>query len=247
MKLFKSICSFALVLAVIFSLGLCAFASGDTYSITIPAGFEEQSAKTRNERIWTNDDFVEIHAHYQANDKEDKVNPLEADLPAFEQVIKNGMIEDGFEVTSISTKLIEVGEHHAINVSMVLKAALIGEVYYEYYVFETQNYIHTFIVQSLEDESDFANSVIGTVVINDEPAKLLNTNKTVARIIAGAITGAIIGAVVALILLIARKTSGKNAQQIPMDEPAVTLTPDFWSDMPPKDEKTTEESQISNE
>lgn len=248
MKLFKSICSSALVLVVLFSMGVCAFASGYTYSITIPDGFKEKSTTVKNEEKWENDDYVEISVHCQPNNKEDKVNPLEANLTAFEQDFRLGMTEKGYEVTSIDTKLVEVGEHHAINVSMALKVAIIGEVYYVYYIFETQNYIHTFVVQSLEDKSDFAESLISTVVINDEPAKLLNANKTVARIIAGAITGAIIGAAVALILLIARKTSGKNVQTETLTgEPAVTLTPDFWSDMPKKAEEPAEEAKTFDE
>ena len=247
MKLFKSICALALVLAVIFSLGVCAFASGDTYSIVIPGGFKEKNATVENEKKWENDDYVEISAHCQPNNKEDKVNPLEANLTAFKQDFRLGMTERGYEVTSIETNLVEVGEHHAINVSMVLMVAIIGEVYYEYYIFETQNYIHTFVVQSLEDKSDFADRLISTVEIYDEPAKLLNTNKTLARIIAGAITGAIIGVIVALVLLFVKMTRKKDTEEVAFSEPAVTLTPDFWSDLPKKSEELTKDETTIDE
>lgn len=188
MKTIKSFCSIILVLAVLLCIGMNAFAHTSTsYSIDIPYDFTE-TISTGNDVCWENTDgSVAILAQVREVAKDDKrIHPSDisdAQLAEYENSIKKEILKEfpngEMIVISTSSSIMEFGEHSVIRVS--INAESFGADYYFYiYVFETVKYTHMFIVMGEDNIYDFADNLINTVRINDEPVERDTMLRTIA-------------------------------------------------------------------
>ena len=228
MKLFKSLCSVLLVCIMLASVGISAFAeSADTYSIDLPDGFEQ--VDSRDGAIVLMKDDIIVTIGVSANSSSQKVNPNDADelyINSFknqvEQSAKDGA--DSVEIVRNEAAFIELGDNDAIKCDLECR-------YYDFknnfitayqtcYLFETENYIHVFAVTSDADVTEFADELMKTVEIFDEPIKESGVvadffGSAWGSICVGAAIGAIVGVV--LMFINRKKNGGKSDYSVMMD------------------------------
>jgi len=227
MKVFKSLFSIIIVLSTFLCFGLQVFASQDTYSVEIPDGFSEFAVEGQT-GAWKNaDGSIIISLSATENTSNVKVNPNDAGesyMTLIENEMKASVTENeklSGEVVAINSSLFELGEHDAIRTFMQTKYTFEnGEmtVYQICYLFETQNYVHAFVITGDEDISGFGDNLIKTVKINDEAIPLRDTDtddKILGGILGGAIKGALIGAVVGVALALIKKFTDKKKADVP--------------------------------
>lgn len=237
MKLFKSLFSIIFVLTMLLCVALPAYASGDTYSIEVPDGFSEFSVEGQA-GAWKNaDGSIIINLSASENTSNVKVNPNDAGasyMTSIENEMKASVTENkelSGEVVTINSSLLELGEHDAIRTFMQTKYTFEnGEmtVYQVCYLFETQNYIHAFVITGDEDISEFSDDFIKTVKINDEAIALRDTdtdNKIFGGIIGKAILGGIVGVFLGVALVLIKKFTGKKPPEVSTVEEVQETTP----------------------
>ncbi len=227
MRLFKLFCSVVLVFGVIFCGGASAFAKDKTtYSVEVPDGFTEAD-KQEQTATWKNSDgSVIINLAISENTSKVKVNPNDAGdsyLALLEDKMTATLTENtelNGEVTSIESGFMELGEHDAIKVSMVAEYTFENgtmTVYQNCYVFETQNYVHAFVVTSDEDTSQFSDDFIKGVKINDKAVERRGEDGFFSSlggsVAIGALKGALIGAAVGVVIALAKKFQNRKANK----------------------------------
>lgn len=230
MKLFKSLFSITIVLAVLFCIGLPTYASDDTYSIEIPDGFTEFKVEGQD-GAWQNaDGSIIINLAVSENTSNVKVNPNDAGesyIASVENEMKASVTEApdlSGEIVSINSKIAELGKHDAIRVFMQAKYTFENgemDIYYVCYLFETQNYIHSFVIIGDQNISEFSDNLIKTVKINDEAVALRNKDtddNAISNIIIGVIKAALIGVAVGVALALIKKFTDKKKANEDFDD-----------------------------
>ncbi|MBR5773504.1 MAG: hypothetical protein IKY44_01505 [Clostridia bacterium] len=243
MKLFKSALSIIIALTMLAAICLTTFADSESYTITIPDGFTE--SVTDGQATWTSaDGSIIISLALSPNTSNVKVNPSEAGesyLNALENEMKTSVPDSDevqSEIIALTSGVMELPGHDAIRLFMRTDYTFEnGEmsVYQLCYLFETQNYIHSFIVMGDSDVSEFADELIKTVTINDEAIALRNTEDSgflggifdgvVGGVIKGALIGVLVGGALALINKFSKKKTNEDGAA-PADPQEAEPTPE---------------------
>lgn len=179
MKIVKRLCSVVLVIIMLLCTGMCAFASvDDTFSIVVPYDFTKNEFSSSN-TYWENFDASKSILAMVEKGK-NTTNPADytdKQLAEFDSVFRNEMetefAQSDIKVISTYTSVVDFYEHSVIKTDLV--ADLLGDTFYIYgYSFVTENYSHRFIIYSEEPAADFADDLIKTVKIYDDPVNNIN-------------------------------------------------------------------------
>lgn len=207
---------FAVVLVCVMLTGACitAFAlDSATYTVNLPEGFSLVDTRDGAD-VYANDDVV-ISVGVSINASENKVNPSDADdayMQSFKSQVEHS-VKDGYssvEIVRSDVAFAELGVYDAIRSYVECKYFAFDSsfimCYQVCYLFETENYIHVLTVASDADITEFADELVKSFVIFDEPVKVAGFFSRFFDSVYGSIVvGAGIGVVVGIVLMLINK------------------------------------------
>ena len=180
---FKRIIAFIIACVMLASVGLCAFASGktfsaETFSIDLPDGMQERDGTEYEHYSWVNTDsdiLISVKIDENVND----LRPSNVNLSNYENSVARDMKKlfkdiDMFTLQDVESVVTEIGNYNLVKTVCKMNLTVMGQMIptnMYIYIVITENYVHYFYIMSIDGGESHADSIARTIVINDDDVK----------------------------------------------------------------------------